>query len=152
MGGGGSRALEPACLTSFPGDSDPHCLPAGTGTSHPSGESWRPFRQLHPDLVTAPPALGERLSQSVSFSPHSPHPLLGLGRQEWAGQGWSGLQRPAGLCLFGGFSSLAAFLNKRPGSLWGQSQTHPLMGPGVTVQDGRGRFHSSQSQAILRKP
>lgn len=108
----------------------------------------RPLCQLYPDLVTATPCTGKKHSQSVCFSPDSPHLLLGPQRQEWAGQGWAGLQRPAGLCLCWGFSSLAGFLDKQPGRLWGQSQTHPIMG----LEGSQWKRRASQSQAVLRNP
>lgn len=126
----------------------PTVLPAGTGASHPSAESWGPLCQLYPDLVTATPCTGKKHSQSVCFSPDSPHLLLGPQRQEWAGQGWAGLQRPAGLCLCWGFSSLAGFLDKQPGRLWGQSQTHPIMG----LEGSQWKRRAPQSQAVLRNP
>lgn len=112
---GGSRALAPASQWIRV----PIVLPAGTGTSHTSGDSRGPCCQLHPALVAVPhpTSAGRNTFPGCHFLPPPTPPASGAGKSGvgMAVLGGAGRGRPAELCLLLGFSSSAGFLNKRPG-------------------------------------
>ena len=82
----------------------PTVLSAGIGASYPSAESWGPFCQLYPDLVTATPCTGKKHFPRASVSPPT-HPTCFLGCEGRSGQGRAGqsCRDQLGCVCVGGF-------------------------------------------------